>query len=351
LLWADLIRIVALFAVVLLHTAAVPATRYGEIPASWWWSANLYDSFVRPCVPLFIMVSGAMLLDPGRPQPLAYFFRRRVSRIVVPLLGWSVLYAAWRIFGRGESMTVGQFGYHLLAGMADPVAIHLWFMYLIVSLYLVTPIFRIYVGHASHQSQLYFAALWLFATGIRPLLHDHLGLTIGLSFEPVTGFIGYFVLGWTLRSMLSEASRPRLALGAAAGFALGYVVTVFGTEWLSAEKGSLDEYFYSYVSLNVMLMSICGYLFLRECGVAWARRSGARLSRSIEAVSALGLGAYLVHALLLEMLARGSFGFVLDGVAFHPAAAIPLTALLAFGASLLICRLLRAVPGVRALVP
>ena len=349
LIWADLIRVIALFGVVLLHSAAVPATQFGKIPEDWWWAANFYDALVRPSVPLFVMVSGALLLDPSRSQALGSFFRRRVSRVVVPLLGWSVIYAGWRIFGRGESMSLAQFGHHLVAGIAEPVAIHLWCMYLILSLYLLTPIFQIYVRHASIASQLYFAGLWIFATGLQPLLHDQLGLTIGLALEPVTGFIGYFILGWTLRSLLGDRRDSKLAAGAAVVFVAGYAVTVIGTWWLSEQKGALDEYFYSSMALNVIAMAVSAYIILREFGIALSGRE--RLVRWIHITSVLGLGAYLVHALILELLARGSFGLILDWSAMHPIVAIPLTALVAFPMSLAVCAGLRRIPGVRLLVP
>jgi surface polysaccharide O-acyltransferase-like enzyme len=132
-------------------------------------------------------------------------------------------------------------------------------------------------------------------------------------------------------------------------FLAGYAVTVLGTWWLSQQKGSLDETFYSSLSLNVIVMSIAAYILLRELGVALARRE--RVARWIRSASALGLGAYLVHALVLELLARGSFGVILDGRAMHPAFAIPLTALVAFSLSLVLCSGLRRVPVVRILVP
>ena len=82
-LWADLIRVVAIFAVIVLHVAAVPVTKFKAIPQSQWWWANGYDALVRPCIPLFVMLSGALLL----PRPTwhaAQFIRRRIGRVGRP---------------------------------------------------------------------------------------------------------------------------------------------------------------------------------------------------------------------------------------------------------------------------
>ncbi len=61
LLWADLIRVYAIAAVVLLHCEAVPNTQFGQIPMSTWWQTNLYNAFVCTCAPLFVMLSGALI--------------------------------------------------------------------------------------------------------------------------------------------------------------------------------------------------------------------------------------------------------------------------------------------------
>ena len=141
----------------------------------------------------------------------------------------------------------------------------------------------------------------------------------------------------------------KLAAGAAVVFVAGYAVAVIGTWWLSEQKGALDEYFYSPMTLNVIAMAVSAYILLREFGIALSGRE--RLVRWIHITSVLGLGAYLVHALILDLLARGSFGLILDGSAMHPIVAIPLTALVAFPMSLAVCAGLRRIPGVRLLVP
>lgn len=62
LIWVDLVRTIAVLAVIVLHVSAWPVTQFGKIPVEAWWWANAYDSLVRPCIPLFVMISGAVLL-------------------------------------------------------------------------------------------------------------------------------------------------------------------------------------------------------------------------------------------------------------------------------------------------
>lgn len=90
-IWLDNARIVAIFAVVLLHVAASVLTQ-SEVGSENCWIGNLYDSFVRWCVPLFLMISGALLLDPKKDENLKSFYLKRASRIFVPTVFWSFFF-------------------------------------------------------------------------------------------------------------------------------------------------------------------------------------------------------------------------------------------------------------------
>lgn len=91
--WLDVVRLVAMFTVVCCHSAD-PFNFYpGEPPANIaeikWWGA-VYGSLLRPCVPLFVMITGALLL-PVKGE-VAPFYRKRIGRVFWPFLIWSVIY-------------------------------------------------------------------------------------------------------------------------------------------------------------------------------------------------------------------------------------------------------------------
>jgi surface polysaccharide O-acyltransferase-like enzyme len=87
------VRAVALLWVVTIHVAAVPVVQLFSTARPWWWWANLYNSASRAAVPLFIMVSGALLLN-GPWRGLKCFASRRIAKVVVPLIAWTFLYMA-----------------------------------------------------------------------------------------------------------------------------------------------------------------------------------------------------------------------------------------------------------------
>ena len=90
--WLDVVRLVAMFTIVCCHSAD-PFNFYpGEPPANideikFWGAA--YGAFLRPCVPLFVMITGALLL-PVRGE-ISAFYKKRISRVFWPFLIWSVI--------------------------------------------------------------------------------------------------------------------------------------------------------------------------------------------------------------------------------------------------------------------
>ena len=91
--WLDVIRCVAMIMVIGVHCIdpfyISPTMR--AIPEYTHWAA-IYGSLLRPSVPLFVMMTGLLLL-PVKKQPLDKFYKKRIYRVLFPFLIWSVLYS------------------------------------------------------------------------------------------------------------------------------------------------------------------------------------------------------------------------------------------------------------------
>jgi len=351
-LWPDLVRVCALLAVIVLHVAAVPVTHFRELPLNGWWWANAYDSLARPCIPLFVMLSGALLLT-SRDWNVHTFVRRRVGKVVIPFVAWSAIYAAWNYVLHGQPTSVARFLRHLAGGMGDPVQTHLWYLPLILSLYLLLPIVRIYTTNASLRNQLFFALLWLFVTVLRPPL-EAAGVPIGFYLDPLFGFIGYFVLGATIWTF-APRRLPR-HWGAVAGivFVGGYAVTAIGTYELTVlRNGDLDETYYSNLAPNVILMSVSAFMLLRDLGT-WLQERRADYRRTVRFLglaSEASFGAYLIHMIVVETLGYGLLGFTVSSLTGPTALVVPVLAGAALGGSFALATIMRKSRFLRWLVP
>ena len=353
LLWPDLVRAVAICGVIVVHVAGVPASQFGTIARSWWWWAHGYDSLVRPCIPLFVMLSGALLLTRAEWN-VGYFVRRRIGRVVVPFIAWSLLYAAWNLAFAGEVTTPETLLRRFSSGMADPPYAHLWYLPLIIGLYVLAPILRVYVLNASLSNQMYFAGLWILVTGILPELEAWLGAPIAFPLTLVYGWVGYFVLGATLFIHLPLRLRPAWIAASSVAVAVGFAGTLWGTYILTDRgTGQLSEHFYSQLSITVIVMSIGTFILLRDCGIRLdqAAAKGSVVRRTIASVGAASFGIYLVHRVFLELLPSDALGFSLGPLSFHPALAIPASSIVIFLASFAVVWTARRSRLLRWLVP
>src|SRR5512134_1035392 len=91
--WADVIRVVAVFLVVTVHVSGQITNIWGKVPENDWFIANIYGGIARICVPLFFMISGYLLLP--RAENLGAFYRKRMPKVVIPFLVWSLIYLGW----------------------------------------------------------------------------------------------------------------------------------------------------------------------------------------------------------------------------------------------------------------
>ena len=89
--WADLLRVLTTFAVVLLHTSTTWLALAEEGSAEWT-ALMAWDGLTRWCVPVFVLLSGAFLLDPNKPLTVRFLLRGRLPRILAALLAWGFFY-------------------------------------------------------------------------------------------------------------------------------------------------------------------------------------------------------------------------------------------------------------------
>jgi surface polysaccharide O-acyltransferase-like enzyme len=339
--WVDLARVVAAILVVSVHASGPVVAHFNEVSRVDWWVANVYDAAAKICVPLFFMLSGHLLL--GKIEPLAGFFTKRLSKVVVPWLAWSALYLAWsdHLEHRRHGLLDGA-----RAILAGPVYYHLWFLYALLGLYLFTPVLRVYASRAPRSDLIYFVAIWFVTVAVLPGLQEFAGLEVGINLPSFTGYVGYFVLGRLIGEAPCSPRRVRLS---AALFAAAYTITVLGTYLLTSRRGAFHGFLYAFLSPSMIVASGAALYLLKALGARL--RPPPVVDRLISALCAQSFGIYLVHPFVMDVLAEERFGIGLHGRAFHASLAIPATIAVTLVVSALMTALLRRIPVLRQLVP
>jgi surface polysaccharide O-acyltransferase-like enzyme len=330
----DWARIFAIPTVVSLHVLSPAAFAISKLSPMAWGFVDLVDSASRWGVPAFIMVSGALLLDPSYRigDPGAYLIRR-MRRIVIPLVIWSLVFWWFQVNVRDQNVPPELFARRFIEG--EPYY-HLYFLYIVAGLSIVTPLLRPFVREAS------FRVLGL-ATGLALAwaIVERILAEFGLA-RPTNGieifskYIGYFLAGAWIRQMAPSRSIGVLAIAVAT---IGTLFTALATWYLAVElDGAHRAYPYAYTSAFTVVTSIAIVIAIRMFST-WK-------PRWLTALAGLTFGVYLVHPLTLPSLAE--FSSVLSRDSWLPFAyAMQLSVAIAVSAA--VTWVFRKVPVVRGL--
>lgn len=343
--WIDNARLLACAAVVLLHVAA-SAVVYAPLGSADWWAGNAWDAAMRWCVPVFVMLSGCLLLTPHSAAASWQAQRRRMARLLVPLLFWGLVYNAWLLLQQAQLPSSLSAAWQALAPglaqswLAGAPHFHLWFLSMLAGLYLLTPwLSRHSAAMPTAQRRALSLALLAIAAMMNLVQHGGLRLLPALFFTLWLPFLGYYLYGSTLQQ--APATAPRRSATAQLLFGLAMLATMFGLYAVARRHGlAAGLYFYDYFSPGVIAMSLAAVHLLR-------RLQRPLLGRATSAVARHTLGIYLLHPLVLDAI--GSYR-LLRPDALTQWAFIPLVAACTLLISLLLSALLARLPGLRCVV-
>lgn len=341
-IWIDWMRVAACFMVIIVHSTepfylggdgALILTKADAV-----WS-SFFDSFVRACVPLFIIASSYLQF------PLHYsageFLRRRAVRILIPFVLWTAVYAL--VWGEpAENFRNLLMNFNYASG-------HLWFVYMLIGVYMLMPLLSPWAEKVGKKELQVYLGIWLFTTLI-PLLRDWLsGGEFAVIYGPsglprqtlfplwgeaswngygtfyyISGFIGYLLLGLYFRKFVGELSwKKTLAIAIPsylAGFAIsfgGFIRRVFETaEGIFPAGGLVEkavwwETTWCNDTIGVVLMTVAWVLIFKKF-----KSEDKFYNKVLLPVSKASYGIYLSHLLILVPVCgwfRSNLGLGFDG--------------------------------------
>ncbi len=345
----DLIRTIAIIAVILLHAGndltQTTVMNVNEIYR--WWTVDIYQSIGRLGVPLFIMLTGALLLQPSKNEGLGIFFRKRFIRIGLPFLFWGAIYFLWDIFVENQLATAQSVTGFFVQGILTGPYLQFWYIYMLVGLYLITPFLRLMVSQASNQLFKYFTVLWFVGTAAVPFVYLLTPYHVDDNLFTIPAFVGYFILGYYLLRVKLD-KRMLYAM-----LALGLAFTAIGTYFIAGSIGGKTQFFFQeYVSPTTIVASIALFLLLTGMKSEEALLEGkpSLWQRFLRVVSENTLAIFFFHLIVLYVLQHGYFGFTLNGNTVNSIVGVPLATVITLFICLAVIVPLKKVPVIKKLL-
>lgn len=294
--YIDALKIIATASVVIYHVCMHYWNIYG-MPG--WNSIIGYSALTRFCVPIFFMASGALMI--GSSVNISTFFKRRFSKILIPLVFWSFFYYIFTLYINSD---FGNFSVSdaLRQLISQPSSIHLWFLYAILGIYLTIPLWASINSEKKMMAMVYYTALWFLFASLFPFLRllaidvpKDLGSWYFVN-ETVQfyNYSGYFSLGYVLFCLKDSKQVRNISIVA---YLVSSIIIFFLVLFDSQEKKMISQDYWDFKAPFVVIMSISIFLIIKSFDGFLAK-----INKPLSYIANLTFGVYLCHVAFIYLV-------------------------------------------------
>lgn len=303
----DIIRIIALLMIVMVHVSAYVVIFFPDTGKVEWTVGNIFNGLARAGVPMFVLLSGALLLSEDKPMDTKRFYKKSLLTMAVLTVGWMTAYGLFYsvliplLDGNTVDFSAFLGFFTRFQGSEYP---HLWYMLMVLGMYLMIPVLRLFVKRENKKYivGIIIAAL-VFQFGARTADFFSINSDVSASallakfhLQPTTGFIGYLLLGWYLNEYtLKRNSRILLYILGIAAVTVSTIIVYTKID----EIPQIRDYMYSELSLMAFVYGAALFVFIQS--LCKGKHTQSKL---IADMSDCTFGVYLFHVAVLEVFVR-----------------------------------------------
>lgn len=328
----DTLRTIATILVVFLHVSAQYVTdgTVNRIYDTGFWIGNIFNSFSRICVPLFVMISGRYLI--GKNEPLEAFYSKRVSKILIPLIVWSIGYTIYEFIDFHAINGIWNYKAVLKSLVIGQPYFHLWYLFMLIGLYAVTPAITYYVSNISRRKCWIIASVFM---GLGFLVHfyDRFFNNHTLFIFGFVNYLGYFLMGYLIKDMKKYSNSLLIAI-----YAISSLATVVGSYFTAVKFNSLA--LYGYLTPFVIIASLSFYKYFSQIKIQ---------KNILSDIAPLTFGIYLIHAVIFDLTKKADVYLNLEFMQ-NPMIGFSVKFIVIFGISLLLVYLINKSKSLRKII-
>lgn len=308
----DVMRILAMILVIVVHVSAYVVIQFPNTTKDTFIIGNIFNGISRAGVPLFIMLSGVLLLDENKKFDTAKFYKVTVPTIFLLLLFWLVFYASFYTFllplMKGTPIKLEDFWPFVFTFKGTDYP-HLWYMFLLVGLYLTIPVLRLFVKKKNIKFivgilvacicvQFLSRTLDVFTIGA-PI--SVTGFVTKFHLEPVTGYLGYIILGWIIDNY--EIKKPYRIFIYILGI-LALITSILVVQFNIDSIKNIRSFVYDPLSLPAFVYGGAVFLLIKSLC-----KDKTSENKAVNLLSKCGFGVYMIHIVFLEIATQVIFPY------------------------------------------
>lgn len=291
----DYIRVLACFCIIGIHSTGGISYEFKE---AWEFMEYTLHAFFMVGLPVFFLLSGALLLSGKRQESVGGFYKKRFVKIVVPFFIYSMFYVVWVNPGYGISdcfqlETWKAMVKNIIPGIKGTLetyqVVPLWFVYTIIGIYLVAPFLKIMMQNMN-ENMLKSLAVFLFVMRcIKNYFPVLFGFKIGIDYI-FSNWVMYFLLGYIIIQPMMEKYYKWIEIGGALSFVISIIVSIGFPQYAS------DNY---YDLAPHMILQACGlfiFMYRRESVIC----KNDKVTKVITGLSKYTFSIYLLHSFAMR---------------------------------------------------
>lgn len=340
-MYYDLIRITACFLVITNHTIWV-FDSYNQIPLSTWMTSNTIFFICKMSVPLFIMLSGALLL--GKEESYKDLFISKILKIIGIIIIWSLIYD---IYYNKSFLPITNIFVKIKSIIKNPISIHFWYLYMLIGLYIMTPFIRKMIKNFSYKDFIIFLSIWIIYSTLLPFvgIFKTIEYSSFISIPLFSGYIGYYIMGYYLNNLTLNKKNIKII---SFTFLIGLIISTGTTLVLSNATGYTSRALDNVLMFPIMVMSSSFFLLIKEFGCKINDTLNKEKIKSIIInISSKTFGIYLIHMMLINIVCQTSVYDTIFNNNINPILSLFIYDILIFGLSYIIISILHRIPLVK----
>lgn len=279
----DFLRAFAIIAVIICHVDIF----YGSLSTPLQIIAKLtFHDIGRIGVPIFLMISGALLLN--RDYDLSDFLKRRFTRIIYPYIFWIALISIGLLLFKSSygfiwSVIIGDFSVG-------------WYFWTLIGIYLFIPIINSFIRDYGEKGMKYFLIIWFITIFLR-MIH-HYPLFTNLNLDYFTSYVGYPILGYYLINKEFKLNDKKMI------FVSIIVFIIFMAIFVYFDYNKIDFIREIYLNVPMIFISSSFLLLIKYIDriTSFKRIKNNIIGKAITSLSIYSYGMYFSHVIVLKVL-------------------------------------------------